>query len=67
MIVGHRAECSADPRILEEQCQGRNQRSCDNGGDQIWTSSTHVVIQTNAGRITRTVGLPTAVERVVFG
>jgi hypothetical protein len=30
----------------------------DNGGNQIWTSSTHVVIQTNAGRITRTVGLP---------
>ena len=30
----------------------------DNGGDQIWTSSKHIVIQTNAGRITRTVGLP---------
>ena len=25
---------------------------------QLWTASSHVVLQTNAGRITRTVGLP---------
>ncbi len=30
----------------------------DNGGDQLWTSSNHVVFQTRDGRLTRTVGLP---------
>ena len=30
----------------------------DSGGDEIWTSSNHVVFQTHDGRLTRTVGLP---------
>ena len=30
----------------------------DTDGNQLWTSSNHVVFQTSGGRITRTVGLP---------
>ena len=37
----------------------------DNGGDQIWTSSSHVVLQTRDGRIASTVGLPHNVAAMV--
>ncbi len=30
----------------------------DSGGEQLWTSSAHIVVVTHDGRVTRTVGLP---------
>ena len=36
----------------------------DTNGEQLWTSSAHIVIATSAGRIVRTVGLPANVSAV---
>lgn len=38
--------------------QGMLVLATDSDGNQLWTSSTHIVFQTSSGRITRTVGLP---------
>ncbi len=42
VIVGHRPQRAADPRVLEEQCQRRDQRPRHDRGDQVELIDQHI-------------------------